>query len=503
MLIIVGFASISLGAFASTNPQILFTENLAAEGTSVALTTMEQELLHHLDAAIISIDAAIYEFDRQSIRDALIAAAGRGVSIRVVTDDDAYSNTPYFSYLEAAGITVVNDARSSIMHNKYFIVDGEIIWTGSTNMTNTGFTYNHNNSVVMTSTLLADIYTLEFNEMWAGDFGTHKTDNVTHTISYNGIPVEIYFSPTDGVMDKVLSEVNAASESIRFSIFFFTDDALRDAIISKAQEGLTISGIWDLLGASNQYSDDEALCDAGIPIKIEDFGGKMHNKFMIIDAGGASPRVITGSMNWSTSGDDANDENTLIIHDGATAQRYLNAFNELYDALGSETLCVMGENAFVFLPILQRPASAPTPTATPTSTSIPTGTPVPSATAIPTNTPTPSTTPEPQSSGNVNITNIYYDGASNTEPDEYVEIRNDDSVPIQLQNWTLRDEANHVFTFPNFTIQPGQICRVYTNENHAEWCNFNYGSGSAIWNNSGDCADLRNSNGVTVDSYCY
>lgn len=84
-----------------------------------------------------------------------------------------------------------------------------------------------------------------------------------------------------------------------------------------------------------------------------------------------------------------------------------------------------------------------------------------------------------------------------------MEIRNDDMISIQLEGWTLRDEANHVFTFPNHVMQPGDRCRVYTNEHHPEWCGFNYESSSAIWNNTGDCADLRDSYGDTVDTYCY
>ena len=86
---------------------------------------------------------------------------------------------------------------------------------------------------------------------------------------------------------------------------------------------------------------------------------------------------------------------------------------------------------------------------------------------------------------------------------KYVEIRNADTVAIQLANWTLSDAANHVFTFPSFQIQPNQTCRVYTNENHPEWCGFNYGSGSAIWNNTGDTATLRDGEGAVVDVYTY
>jgi len=246
------------------------------------------------------------------------------------------------------------------MHNKFFVVDGEVVWTGSVNMSNTGFAYNHENAMVMTYTLMADITTIEFEEMFVdGRSGTAKTDNTMHTVAYNSLPVEIFFSPSDGVMAEVIHEVNAASESIQFGIFFFTDDALREAILAKLQSGVAVAvaGVWDELGAVNAYSEDETLCDAGAHIKIEEFGGKLHNKFMIIDGHDASPVVITGSMNWSAAGGEANDENTLIVHDGATAEASVTAFEELYHASGPETLCQLsgGENVCVYLPFVIRP----------------------------------------------------------------------------------------------------------------------------------------------------
>ena len=120
-------------------------------------------------------------------------------------------------------------------------------------------------------------------------------------------------------------------------------------------------------------------------------------------------------------------------------------------------------------------------------------------------TPTHGTTPIPYpDTGNIVITSIFYDGVQGpAEPDEYVEIRNDDTVAIQLSGWTLRDEANHVFTFPSHVMQPGQVCRVYTNAYYSESCSFSYGSSSAIWNNSGDCAYLQDSAGTLIDTYCY
>lgn len=63
--------------------------------------------------------------------------------------------------------------------------------------------------------------------------------------------------------------------------------------------------------------------DAGIPVKIELAGGKMHSKLAVFDWSGANPVVVTGSYNRTAAGAESNDENTLIISGNADiAQRY-------------------------------------------------------------------------------------------------------------------------------------------------------------------------------------
>jgi len=184
----------------------------------------------------------------------------------------------------------------------------------------------------------------------------------------------------------------------------------------------------------------------------------------------------------------------------------------------------------LYLPIIIKPeytpTRTPTPTPTKTSTATPTKTPTstftrtstftatntptktrtPTPTRTPTKTPTrtPTRTPTPiPLDGNVQIIYIYYDGEAPNEADEYVEIKNVGSTSVQIQNWTLSDKAFHIFTFPQFVMVPNQICRIYTNETHSEYCGFNYHSGSAIWNNSDDCGYLRNSSDVLKSQYCY
>jgi len=105
--------------------------------------------------------------------------------------------------------------------------------------------------------------------------------------------------------------------------------------------------------------------------------------------------------------------------------------------------------------------------------------------------------------GIITIPDIYYDGTGDTEPDEYVEIINHGSAAVNLKNWQLTDNENHVYIFPGFKIQPGQICRVYTNKTYARWCSFTFLSKTAIWNNSGDCATLTDAENLFVAKTCY
>jgi endonuclease YncB( thermonuclease family) len=123
-------------------------------------------------------------------------------------------------------------------------------------------------------------------------------------------------------------------------------------------------------------------------------------------------------------------------------------------------------------------------------------------------TPTPSRTRPaptitPAQTGNVIISFIFYKGEKWEQPNEFVEIHSFSDGPIQLKGWTLKDNQNHVFIFPDYLLQPDQFCRIYTNEYHSTSCGFSYFSRSPIWDDLGDCAYLKDSLGLLVDQYCY
>jgi endonuclease YncB( thermonuclease family) len=150
-----------------------------------------------------------------------------------------------------------------------------------------------------------------------------------------------------------------------------------------------------------------------------------------------------------------------------------------------------------------QPTPPTPPTWTPTALPLPTETPLPT---MPPPTPPPPPTAPPQApAGSVQIASVFADGEKGrAEPDEYCEIKNAGASEINLEGWRLNAGAKgQDFVFPGVRLAPGQSCRVYTNEHHAESGGFSYESGVALWKNGGDCGYLYDASGQQVHVYCY
>ncbi len=108
-------------------------------------------------------------------------------------------------------------------------------------------------------------------------------------------------------------------------------------------------------------------------------------------------------------------------------------------------------------------------------------------------------------SRSIEITHIFYDGVvPYVESDEYAAIKNTGSSPVNLDGWRLNAGApGQDFWFPDFTMQPRQECRVYTNEVHPEWCGFSFGGASALWSSSRDWRYLYDGLENPVVTYRY
>ena len=135
-----------------------------------------------MDTARVSLDIAAFELNNPLLTEAILAAAARGLRVRVVTDDEhgLRASDGLIDQLQTAGIPVVDDGRSALMHNKFVLIDALSVWTGSMNLTVNGVDRHNNNLLELRSPEAVRRYQAEFDEMFAqGRFGPRSPQGET------------------------------------------------------------------------------------------------------------------------------------------------------------------------------------------------------------------------------------------------------------------------------------------------------------------------------------
>ena len=301
--------------------------------SSLVATSFGQALVDLLDNAQEEISFAIYGLKGQdAIFRALINAQTRGVRIKGVVDSDTHGKNYYSDTdLLYRHFDIVSDYRSTIMHNKFFIIDRRIVWTGSSNISDTGTGgYNANNAVVIEHEQIAGIYTKEFDQMFVAKKFHAKKETITHeNIQTEDSLVCVYFSPRSDTYSAIKMRIEEAQRYLYIPIFYLTHKELTQKLIEAKDRGVEVKIILDATAARNPYSTHKILRQNGIEVKVENFGGKMHAKSLIID----DEYIISGSMNLTQAGNSKNDENTLIIKNPALALEYKRYFLQLWQEI--------------------------------------------------------------------------------------------------------------------------------------------------------------------------
>jgi phosphatidylserine/phosphatidylglycerophosphate/cardiolipin synthase-like enzyme len=219
--------------------------------------------------------------------------------------------------------------QGDIMHNKFVIVDERWVWTGSTNASDSGTGgYNANLVTVVDSPVVAGWYTSEMEQMLAGQFHKTKTaQSPMRTYLSDDVHVTVLFSPQHRPISKAVRPlIQSARDSIDIAVFFLTHKHLAQDLLDAHNRGVKVRVIIDATAAKNEYTKHQILREAGIPVKVEDFGGKMHAKSAVIDG----EYLVTGSMNWTGAGENGNDENTILIRSTQHAVQYRKWFDKLW-----------------------------------------------------------------------------------------------------------------------------------------------------------------------------
>ena len=266
-------------------------------------------------SANLSVHCAFYDINLKNVISAL-AKKSKTIDAKLVMDSSNYNK-------QVMGDAIRLDNNQQLMHNKFCVIDRNIVTTGSFNPTDNDNYHNNNNIVVVYSHALASNYEEEFDELWSGKFS--QGNRVRYPLIYvNDLKIENYFCPEDNCALHLVDQIKNAKNSIYFMTFSFTNEEISDSLIrSKVPD---IRGIFDSSQASNKYSQLKRLQEFGLNVKKDTNKYKMHHKVFIFD----NETIATGSFNPTLSGDSNNDENLIIIHDKNITDDFLAEFESLW-----------------------------------------------------------------------------------------------------------------------------------------------------------------------------
>jgi phosphatidylserine/phosphatidylglycerophosphate/cardiolipin synthase-like enzyme len=223
-----------------------------------------------------------------------------------------------------------------LMHHKYAVRDGTVIWTGSTNWTDDSWSRQENVIVTLESEKLASAFTANFDELWSGGDVEQSGFVDPNPARVDDVQVRAWFTPGFGeaLSRRIAKRIRRAKRRVRICSPVLTVAPVLSALCERVSDGFDIAGCLDrpqIEGVIYQWNQQgnaawklpllERALDAPFSAKpstpygagsVHDF---MHAKLTVVD-----DVVFTGSYNLSRSGEQ-NAENVLEIEDAALADR--------------------------------------------------------------------------------------------------------------------------------------------------------------------------------------
>jgi phosphatidylserine/phosphatidylglycerophosphate/cardiolipin synthase-like enzyme len=148
---------------------------------------------------------------------------------------------------------------------------------------------------------------------------------------------QAYFSPDDGLAEKLIYLIDHEQESMQIAVFQFTNIDIARAIKRAYQRGVKVEIITDPLCLQDKFNKITWLSQEGITIYVYNpdaskttLSNKMHNKFLICGKNIEDKKLIwMGSFNFTKSADTANQESVVVLDDRTLINQFAKQYAKL------------------------------------------------------------------------------------------------------------------------------------------------------------------------------
>lgn len=144
-----------------------------------------------------------------------------------------------------------------------------------------------------------------------------------HTISNpDDVRIAIGFSPEGSAQTAIIEMIDSSKSQIRLAAYSFTSPAIVKALIRAKKRGIDVRIVVDEKGNKSKSSVAamNLITNTGIPLRTISKYAIHHDKYIVSD----SKNVETGSFNYSSSANDRNSENAIVLYNmPQVASQYL------------------------------------------------------------------------------------------------------------------------------------------------------------------------------------
>ncbi len=227
-------------------------------------------VLELINGANESIDILMYQFTIDSVVDALVAAQGRGVEVRVLLDPDQTVNASAETRLVAGGVAVRDaPAMFTHAHSKVLIVDRARAIVMSANLNGFSISSERNYGVVLVDRDDVNDLAAVFESDWSG-------------APLDLVCTRLLVSPVNA-RQRIFELIAGAGATLDMAVMYISDSAVRDAVVARADAGVAVRVLLaDPAWIDGNTATAAELEAAGIPVKFLKTD-ELHAKLIVAD----------------------------------------------------------------------------------------------------------------------------------------------------------------------------------------------------------------------------